>query len=93
MHDGIAATSGPEPGAVLCANVDEIWLKGHRGNFHLPRSAVVKIGRAGLYPWFFRGIRMRHNVAGYPADLQFGPWVTKTRDALAKLKSLGYPVS
>jgi len=91
MCDGVGTTAGPEPGAVLCANADEIWLKGRRGDFHLPRSAVVKVGRGRMYPWFFRGIRIRHNVAGYPAELQFGPFVGATRAILAQLKSLGYP--
>jgi len=91
MCDGVGTTAGPEPGAVLCANADEIWLKGRRGDFHLPRNAVVRIGRGRMYPWFIRGIRIRHNVAGYPAELQFGPFVGTTRDILAQLKSLGFP--
>ena len=91
MCDGVGMTTGSSPGAVLCANGDEIWLKGRRGDFHVPRSAVLKIGRGGMYPWFFRGIRIRHNVGDYPAVLQFGPIVGKTGNLLAQLKSLGYP--
>jgi hypothetical protein len=91
MCDGVGTTAGPEPGAVLCANADEIWLKGRRGDFRIPRSGVVRIGRGRMYPWFFRGIRIRHNIAGFPSELQFGPFVGSTRDLIAKLKSLGYP--
>lgn len=91
MSDGVGATFGPEPCAVLSANADELWLKGTRGDFRLPRNAVVRIGRGRMYPWFFRGIRIRHNVAGYPSDLQFTPMVGRTRDILAQLKSLGFP--
>jgi hypothetical protein len=91
MCDGVGTTGGSVPGAVLCANADEIWLKGLRGDFHFLRHAVVRIGRAGMYPWFFRGIRIRHNVAGYPSDLRFGPWSARSGDILAQLKSLGFP--
>jgi hypothetical protein len=44
-----------------------------------------------MHPWFFKGIRIQNNVAGYPSELQFGPWAAKTRDVLAQLKSLGFP--
>ena len=91
MSDGIGTTGGPGPGAVLCANADEIWLKGRRGDFHLPRKAVLRIGRSGFYPWFFRGILIRHNVPGCPSDLKFGPWTTSSCEILLQLKSLGYP--
>ena len=93
MCDGVGTTTGSEPGALLCANAEELWLKGRRGDFHLPRSAVVKVGRAGMYPWFFRGIRIRHRVSGYPAELQFGPFVGTSRSILTQLKSLGYSTS
>ena len=91
MCDGVGTTAGPEPGAVLCANADEIWLKGRRGDFHLPRKAVIRIGRSRFYPWFFRGILIRHNVPGCPSDLKFGPWTTSSCEILLQLKSLGYP--
>jgi hypothetical protein len=93
MSDGIGTTGGPGPGAVLCANTDELWLKGRRGDFHLPRNAVVRIGRSRLYPWFFRGISIRHNVPGFPSDLKFGPWTDKSGELLAQLKSLGFPTA
>lgn len=92
MCDGVGTTAGSDPGAVLCANADEIWLKGRRGDFHLPKEAVVRIGRGRMYPWFFRGIRIRHNVAGFPTELQFGPFVGSTRDILTQLQSLGFPM-
>jgi hypothetical protein len=90
MWDGVAATYGP-PRAVLSANADEIWLKGRRGDFHLSRTAVVRVGRGPFYPWFFQGVRIRHNIAGYPLDLQFRAVDGGTRDILAQLKSLGFP--
>jgi len=91
MSDGVAATFGPVPGAVLTANTDELWLKGNRGDFRIPRSAVVKIGRGGFYPWFFRGVGIRNNVKGFPAFLQFTPMDGKDRAIRDQLKSLGFP--
>ena len=91
LSNDVGMTGGPAPGAVLRANADEIWLKGTLGDYRIPRSAVVKIKRGGMYPWFFRGIRIRHNVAGCSSHLQFGPFGCKTRDLLTQLKSLGFP--
>jgi hypothetical protein len=91
MCDDVAATFGGEPCAFLSANADEIWLKGNRGDFRIPRRSVTKIGRDGMYPWFFRGVRIRHNVAGFPTNLQFKPMVGGVRDILTQLKTLGFP--
>jgi hypothetical protein len=93
MSDGVGATSGIAPGAVLSANADELWLKGNRGDFHIPRNAVVKISRGRFYPWFFRGLQIRHRIAGYPAELQFLPLEVGARGILAQLKALGFPTA
>ncbi len=90
MWNGLGATRG-NPGAVLSANAGEIWLKGILGDFHISRNAVVKIGRAGMYPWLFRGVRIRHSIASYPSELQFGPSSARSRDIIAQLGSLGFP--
>ncbi len=91
MNDGNGTSGSQGAAAVLCANADEIWLSGRRGDFHLPRAAVVRVGRAGMYPWFFRGIRIRHTVAGYPPILQFGAWTVPSRQVISQLRSLGFP--
>lgn len=91
LNDGNGTSGGPAGGAVLCANAGEIWLSGRLGDFHLPRNAVVRIGRAGMYPWFFRGIRIRHTVASYPPILQFGAWTVPSRQVISQLRSLGFP--
>jgi len=93
MSDGVGATSGINPCAVLSANADEIWLVGTRGDFRIQRSAVVKIGHGQFYPWFFQGVRIRHRIAGIPPDLQFKPILGRARDILAQLKALGFPTS
>lgn len=93
MADDVASTFGPVPGAILQATADELWLKGNRGDFRIPRTAVVKIGRGSLYPWFFKGIRIRHSLSALPGNLQFLPLKSDTAQLSARLRTLGYPVA
>ena len=90
MSDGIGATYGITPMASLSADADELLLTGSRGTFHLPRAAVRKLGRGGFYPWLFRGIRIRHNIASYPDELVFRPMGVPEREILDCLRVLGY---
>jgi len=92
MCDGVAATYGPTPLAFLSASFDELHLSGTRGNFRLPRSAIRKLGRGKFYPWLFSAVRIHHEVRNYPEELQFKPMGIHSREVLAKLKELGYPV-
>jgi hypothetical protein len=92
MSDGIGVTQGPTPLAFLSATADELLLCGNRGSFRLARSSIRRIGRGGFYPWFFGSVRIHHNVRSSPAQLEFLPRGASTRDVLARLKSLGYPV-
>lgn len=93
MSDDIAATFGPKPGAVLQASADELWIKGNRGDFRLPRQAIRRIGRGSLYPWLFKGVRIWHNQTGVPAKVQFLPLECDTAELLHRLQLLGYPRS
>lgn len=93
MADDVASTYGPEPLATLTATSSELVLSGTRGTFRIPRSAVTRLGRGGMYPWFFSALRIHHSVAGLPANLQFKPQPGRWRDVLARLKALGYPGS
>ncbi len=93
MADDVASTSGPSPGAVLQATADELWLKGNRGDFRVPRHAVTRISRGGLYPWLFKGIRIRHSLPQLPGNIQFLDTEGSTAGLLARLKILGYPVA
>ncbi len=91
MADDGAATFGPDPMASLTATPETLVLAGTRGTFRISRTAVVKLSRGGMYPWFFSGVRIHHNVAGYPRDLQFKPISSKLREVLLQLNGLGYP--
>lgn len=91
MADDVGATYGQEPMAFLNASPTELLLSGNRGTFRLPRTAVVKIRRGGMYPWFFGSVRLHHSVPGFPVDLQFKPLGTTPRAVLDALKRLGYP--
>ena len=53
----------------------------------------MKLGRGGFYPWFFGGIRIRHSVAAFPAELVFKPMGVRERDILARLREMGDPVA
>lgn len=93
MADDVASTYGSEPCAALTATPDELRLKGNRGDFRLPRSAITRISRGGLYPWFFKGIRIRHLNTKISSNLQFRTLTGKTNHLLAQLKTLGYPAA
>ncbi|HLP00549.1 MAG TPA: hypothetical protein VK163_00885 [Opitutaceae bacterium] len=92
MADDVASTFGPMPGATLTATPETLRLKGNRGDFLLSRAAVVSISRGGFYPWFFKGIRIRHRLPRFPRNLQFLDLSGSTRELLAALSSLGFPV-
>jgi hypothetical protein len=91
MADDVAATCGAEAGAVLLATADELWLKGKRGDFRIPRAAVLKVGRGGFYPWFLKGILIRHNLPKLPANLQFLAFSASPGELVTGLRYLGYP--
>ncbi|MFT3828340.1 MAG: hypothetical protein QM691_01410 [Opitutaceae bacterium] len=92
MADDVASTFGPIPGATLTATSDALHLQGNRGDFLVPRSAIVRISRSGFYPWFFKGIRIRHQLPRFPRNLQFLHLSGPTRELLAALSTLGFPV-
>lgn len=91
MANDVAATFGPDPFATLTATPEELVLSGTLGTFRVPRSAVKRIGRGTLYPWFFGAVRIHHDIPGFPHNLQFKPIGLKPREVSAELKALGYP--
>lgn len=92
IYDGVRSTYGSVPAAFLRATADEIFLAGNRGEFHLPRARVWKIGRGQFYPWLFCAIQIHHGVGEYPNELQFKPAHATPHAVLAHLDALGYPV-
>src|SRR5687767_825681 len=93
IADDVAATYGPEPLAMLTVMADGLNLTSTRGNYRLPKAAVTKLGRGTFYPWLFSAVRIHHNIAGYPKNLQFKPHRLKPRELLEQLRTLGYPVA
>lgn len=91
MANDVGNTVGPEPAAILSVNAGEIWLKGTLGDFRIPRDAVIKIRRGGMYPWMFMCVWIRHRVPHYPVHLQFKPLHAKSGDIIAQIRALGYP--
>jgi hypothetical protein len=92
VADDVAATYGPEPMANLTATAEALSLSSPRGNFHLPRADVTKLGRGNLYPWFFAAVRIHHTVRALPRNLQFKPLGLSPAELRAALHELGYPV-
>lgn len=93
MSDGVGATSGSEPMAFLSASSGNLVLSGLRGTFQFTRSTIVRLGRASLYPWFFAGIRIHHDIPDCPDKLQFKSVEVRASEILSRLKALGYPVA
>lgn len=93
MADDVGSTYGPEPLASLTATAELLILHGTRGTFRVPRTAVTKLGRGRMYPWFFKGLRIHHRATGLPRDLQFQPLGKHWREVQSELKGLGYPVT
>lgn len=91
IYDGVRSTYGSTPTAFLRATADELFLSGHRGEFHLPRAQVWKIARGEFYPWLFCAVQIHHGIAAYPNELQFKPAHATPHDVLARLHALGYP--
>jgi hypothetical protein len=91
MSDDVAATYGPEPLASLVATSSDLVLSGSRGTYRIPRTAVTKIARGRLYPWFFAGLRIAHTAPGLPGDLQFKPMGIHREEVKRALRGLGYP--
>lgn len=92
MAEDGGSTSGPVPCASLTANVSELCIRGTRGEFHVPRSAIRKISKGKLYPWLFQAVQIHHSLPRCSAELQFKPTSTKLQDVLNQLRELGYPV-
>lgn len=78
---------------VSLRTADEILLCGNLGSFRLPRAALRSVGRGGCYPWLFRGVRLHHTVAGYPAELQFELLGAAPHEVLERHRALGYPAA
>lgn len=92
MCNGLGATYGLPPMAWLGASSTQLILSGPLGTFNLPVASVVRIGRGRMYPWFFAGIRVHHRDPKCPEELQFKPLGVSTREVVARLRALGYPV-
>ncbi len=93
MGNGLGATYGLPPAAFLAASAEELVVSGPLGTFRLPRAAVIKLGRGGMYPWFFSGIRIHHRDPKCPEELEFKVLGARRGDVLAQLRTLGYPVA
>lgn len=93
MNIDSVATSGPRSRATLSVAPDGLELNGTLGRFQFSPQAVTRVQRAGLFPWFWGGLRIRHTVAKYPHLVQFCPMGARSRDILVRLRELGFPTS
>lgn len=92
LSNGVGSTTGTDL-ACLSAEANALVLSGTIGAYTLPRASVVKLGRGKMYPWFFAGISFQHKNPQCPEELQFKPVGVSSREVLARLRALGYPVA
>jgi hypothetical protein len=92
MAEDGGSTTGSSPSSTLTANDHELSLRGPRGDFHVPRTAVTRISRGKFYPWFFMAVRIHHNLPRCSQELQFKPMDTTVGAIFDRLRALGYPV-
>lgn len=88
----IAKESAVLDQARLVANSHHLEFAVQQMVFTIPLGKVRKISRGGMYPWFFRGLRVHHSIPGYPEDLQFKAEGASFTEMKLKLAALGYPI-
>ena len=93
MCRGLLSTKGPGFSAKLVAGPDRLELTGLLGHFVFTPQNVERVERAGFFPWFWMGIRIRHHISDYPERIMFCPMFKFSRGILAHLKLLGYTVA
>lgn len=93
MADDGGSTFGLTPCAMLIATASELRVRGTRGDFRVPKTAVRRIGGGRLYPWFFRAVQIHHAQPNCSRELQFKPLQASRREIFERLRELGYPVA
>lgn len=88
---GISVTGWPF--GKLRIGPDAIEVRSSTRQYVMPRKTVQSVERAGIYPWFLFGIRIRHACEGCPRLQMFLPfWFWSRAPILNYAKSLGYNV-
>jgi len=93
MCRGLLSTQGPWFGAKLAAGPDQLELTGLLGHFVFTPQNVERVERAGFFPWFWMGIRIRHHISNYPDRIMFWPVFSFSQGILEHFKLLGYNVT
>lgn len=78
------------PSDLLVANEDRLTITCGVGEFNFRPGKVLRIERAGLFPWFWRGIVIEHRMPSYPLHIGFLPAEESTRELLQQLERYGY---
>jgi len=75
---------------IFHASDDGLLLISRLGSFFLRPGAVLRVERAGLIPWCWRGLLVHHRMSRYPTPIGFLPREGSTRQMLLQLKDHGY---
>ena len=89
----VGISESPWPFGKLSIGPEAIEVRSMTHQYTMLRENVQSIERAGIYPWCWFGIRIRHACEGYPRLQMFLPfWFWRRAPILKYAKSLGYKV-
>ena len=77
-------------GDTLSITDDALIIRSSLGQFSFRPGKVLRIERAGMVPWFWRGFVLEHRMPGYPPRVGFLPAGVRCRDVLRELERFGY---
>ena len=60
------------------------------GTFTFTPDQVIKVAPFGIIPFFGKGVRIFHRVAGYPDKIVFWYLCANVRPLVAKIEACGY---
>ena len=78
--------------ATLTAGTDFLDFKGLFIQLQFPRSKILRIKRAGFYPWCWGGICLEHSVNEHPKFVYFGAHHISSKIIMTNLQAIGYKV-
>lgn len=90
---GLLTTQGPGCSETLTISASGLTIRSRLGNFTFDRDNIIRLGRAGVLPWLWTGVRIRHRVSGYPRHIGFWPRHISTGGLLRELSRRGFNVA
>jgi hypothetical protein len=76
----------------LTASEERLIVGSRLGKINLRAETVLRVERAGIFPWLRGGVVIRHRSEGYPSGIGFIPISHSSEDLLEMLGACGYSV-